>query len=115
MSPPPPSPPPGLDIDVTDALHYLDAVKARFQDEPESYKEFLGVLSALKAGEIDMRQCVQRVVEMLRGYPELIVGFNVFLPRGAILDPVSDCTQEQCNSFNSPQNTGAIVQLPDSA
>ncbi|KAI4525685.1 paired amphipathic helix [Schizophyllum commune] len=99
MSPPPPSPPPGLDVDVTDALHYLDAVKARFRDQPEAYKEFLGVLSALKTGEIDLRQCVERVVEMLRGYPELIVGFNVFLPRGAILDP----------------NTGAIVQLPDSA
>ena len=52
MSPPPPSPPPGLDVDVTDALHYLDAVKARFHDQPEAYKEFLGVLSALKTGEL---------------------------------------------------------------
>ena len=64
---------------------------------------------------IDLRQCVERVVEMLRGYPELIVGFNVFLPRGTILDPVSTRAYEQCISFDSPQNTGAIVQLPDSA
>ncbi|KAL1747700.1 paired amphipathic helix [Schizophyllum fasciatum] len=98
MSPPPPSPPPGAEIDVADALSYLDAVKDRFRDRPEAYKQFLEVLKSYKAKIIDIRQCVERVVEMFRGNPDLIVGFNVFLPRGAILDPVS--------------NTGTVVQLP---
>ncbi|TRM67696.1 paired amphipathic helix [Schizophyllum amplum] len=95
---PPPTPPLGTDLDVSDALSYLDTVKACFRDRPEVYREFLDAMKDLKNQSIDIRQCVDRVVELFRGYPDLIVGFNVFLPRGSILDP----------------NTFAVVRLPGS-
>ncbi|KAL1747575.1 hypothetical protein HDZ31DRAFT_23378, partial [Schizophyllum fasciatum] len=61
----------------------------RFRDRPEAYKQFLEMPKSVDLSNMNIRQCVERVVEMFRGNPDLIVGFSVFLPRGAILDPVS--------------------------
>lgn len=60
---------------------------------------------------IDLRQCVQQVLELFRGYPELIVGFNAFCPPGSILDPVSARTYANAPCLTFLQNTCAILKL----
>ncbi|EPQ49836.1 PAH2 domain-containing protein [Gloeophyllum trabeum ATCC 11539] len=69
-------------LNVSDALGYLDAVKAQLYDHPESYHEFLDIMQNFRSQTIDVTVVVQRVSSLFRGYPALIQGFNVFLPPG---------------------------------
>ncbi|KAI3853882.1 hypothetical protein MKX03_018897 [Papaver bracteatum] len=61
---------------------YLAAVKSKFQDHaPEKFEEFIEVLTNIKSRSV-VDTAVARVKVLLEGYPDLIVGFNNFLPPG---------------------------------
>ncbi|KAL6865182.1 hypothetical protein ACP4OV_016333 [Aristida adscensionis] len=83
--PPPPSPPPppeGGRLTTNDALDYLKAVKDKFRDSRHKYNEFLEVMRDFKSNRIDTAGVIIRVKNMFDGYPDLILGFNAFLPTG---------------------------------
>ncbi|CAI0379568.1 unnamed protein product [Linum tenue] len=65
-----------------DALGYLDAVKQTFRDEPQTHEDFLEVLKDYRAMRIDTSSVIARVKQLFRGHPDLILGFNTFLPEG---------------------------------
>ncbi|KAF8759170.1 hypothetical protein HU200_010551 [Digitaria exilis] len=58
------------------------AVKDKFQDKREKYEEFLEVMRDFKSERIDTNGVIIRVKTLFNGYPELILGFNAFLPKG---------------------------------
>ncbi|VDK87216.1 unnamed protein product [Dibothriocephalus latus] len=62
---------------VADALSYLDLVKARFSNQHAIYTEFLDVMR-----EIGTDVVIRRVRELFDGHPDLIDGFNTFIPQG---------------------------------
>uniref|UniRef100_A0A0E0FF51 Histone deacetylase interacting domain-containing protein n=1 Tax=Oryza nivara TaxID=4536 RepID=A0A0E0FF51_ORYNI len=84
----PPAQPPaggataGQKLTTNDALVYLKAVKDKFQDKREKYEEFLEVMRDFKSERIDTNGVIIRVKTLFNGYPELILGFNTFLPKG---------------------------------
>ncbi|CAG5106214.1 Oidioi.mRNA.OKI2018_I69.chr1.g2742.t1.cds [Oikopleura dioica] len=67
---------------VIDALSYLDRVKNQFDDRQVIYNEFLEIMKEFKSQSTDTPGVIRRVRELFRGYPELIIGFNTFLPEG---------------------------------
>nr|CAB3476585.1 unnamed protein product [Digitaria exilis] len=69
-------------LTTNDALVYLKAVKDKFQDKREKYEEFLEVMRDFKSERIDTNGVIIRVKTLFNGYPELILGFNAFLPKG---------------------------------
>lgn len=79
----PPRPPPGMrELRVEDALLYLDDVKREFGDRPRVYNEFLAIMKNFKSQEVDTPGVIARVSKLFRGYNNLILGFNKFLPDG---------------------------------
>lgn len=80
----PPSGPMGgmKELRVEDALLYLDDVKREFGDRPRVYNEFLGIMKNFKSQEVDTPGVIARVSKLFRGYNNLILGFNKFLPDG---------------------------------
>ena len=70
------------ELKVEDALNYLDSVKLEFGDRPRIYNEFLEIMKNFKAHEIDTPGVIMRVSDLFRGYNNLILGFNTFLPDG---------------------------------
>jgi hypothetical protein len=83
MPPPPPAAaPPQGSLTTTDALAYLKSVKEQFQDKRQKYDEFLEVMRDFKSGKIDTAGVIVRVKTLFHGYPDLILGFNAFLPKG---------------------------------
>ncbi|XP_055613906.1 paired amphipathic helix protein Sin3a isoform X2 [Uranotaenia lowii] len=84
--PQPPPPPQGQGqfqrLKVEDALSYLDQVKFRFGNQPQVYNDFLDIMKEFKSQSIDTPGVIQRVSNLFKGHPELIVGFNTFLPPG---------------------------------
>jgi paired amphipathic helix protein Sin3a len=69
-------------LTTNDALVYLKNVKDKFQDKREKYEEFLEVMRDFKSERIDTNGVIIRVKTLFNGYPELILGFNAFLPKG---------------------------------
>ena len=67
---------------LNDALSYLDLVKVRFQDQPEVYNRFLDIMKDFKSQAIDTPGVIERVSTLFNGHPQLIEGFNTFLPPG---------------------------------
>ncbi|CAH9088055.1 unnamed protein product [Cuscuta epithymum] len=69
-------------LTTNDALTYLKEVKDMFQDQREKYDMFLDVMKDFKAQRIDTAGVIARVKDLFKGHPNLILGFNTFLPKG---------------------------------
>ncbi|KAL5233533.1 hypothetical protein ACI65C_000943 [Semiaphis heraclei] len=69
-------------LKVEDALSYLDQVKYKFSNQPQVYNDFLDIMKEFKSQSIDTPGVITRVSNLFKGHPELIVGFNTFLPPG---------------------------------
>lgn len=67
---------------LNDALSYLDQVKVQFHEHPDVYNRFLDIMKDFKSGAIDTPGVIGRVSTLFAGNPELIQGFNTFLPPG---------------------------------
>ncbi|KAJ0288069.1 hypothetical protein COL940_002211 [Colletotrichum noveboracense] len=68
---------------LNDALTYLDQVKVQFHDQPDVYNRFLDIMKDFKSqASIDTPGVINRVSELFAGHPNLIQGFNTFLPPG---------------------------------
>lgn len=67
---------------LNDALSYLDQVKIQFVDHPDVYNRFLDIMKDFKSGAIDTPGVIDRVSSLFAGSPDLIQGFNTFLPPG---------------------------------
>lgn len=111
--PPAAAPPPPQQfqrLKVEDALSYLDKVKLQFQDQPQVYNDFLDIMKEFKSQSIDTPGVIQRVSNLFRGHPELIVGFNTFLPPGYKIEMQAN---DQVNvSMPNRPNTAIIISGP---
>ncbi|EOO00743.1 putative histone deacetylase complex protein [Phaeoacremonium minimum UCRPA7] len=67
---------------LNDALSYLDQVKVQFSEQPDVYNRFLDIMKDFKSQTIDTPGVISRVSELFAGHPNLIQGFNTFLPPG---------------------------------
>lgn len=92
-------------LKVEDALSYLDKVKFSFNNQPQVYNDFLDIMKEFKSQSIDTPGVIQRVSDLFRGHPELIFGFNTFLPPGYRIEIHAN---EQV-SVSMPSNT-VIIQ-----
>ncbi|GAA5953221.1 hypothetical protein JCM3765_007446 [Sporobolomyces pararoseus] len=78
-------------LNVRDALSYLDRVKVTFAEQTEVYDRFLTIMKEFKSQGIDTPGVIDRVSTLFRGHPALIQGFNTFLPPGYRIE----CTIDQ--------------------
>jgi paired amphipathic helix protein Sin3a len=54
------------------------------QDKPYIYSQFLDIMKDFKSQAIDTPGVITRVSNLFEGRPELIQGFNTFLPQGYV-------------------------------
>ncbi|CAH2083936.1 unnamed protein product [Euphydryas editha] len=90
-------------LKVEDALSYLDQVKYKFNTQPQVYNDFLDIMKEFKSQTIDTPGVITRVSNLFKGHPELIVGFNTFLPPGYKIEVQSNGQV----SVSMPSPTGA--------
>ncbi|CAG5127146.1 unnamed protein product [Candidula unifasciata] len=91
-------------LKVDDALSYLDQVKLHFGNQPQVYNDFLDIMKDFKSQIIDTPGVVNRVSNMFRGHPDLIVGFNTFLPPGYKMEV-------HCGSINVHQPGQQVMSI----
>ncbi|KAI0711473.1 paired amphipathic helix [Earliella scabrosa] len=75
---------------VTDALTFLDLVKAAFADNPETYNEFLQTMAAFRCNAIGVSEVAKRVSVLFEDHPHLVVGFSIFMAAGSWLQADPD-------------------------
>ena len=67
---------------LIEAFSYMSQVKVRYVHQPEVYNQFLDIMADFKRQAIDTQGVIDRVSSLFAGHPDLIQGFNVFLPLG---------------------------------
>ncbi|XP_065063870.1 paired amphipathic helix protein Sin3a-like isoform X1 [Rhopilema esculentum] len=97
-------------LKVEDALSYLDQVKLQFGTQPQVYNEFLDIMKEFKSQTIDTPGVISRVSTLFKGHPELIVGFNTFLPPGYKIE-VTDGDSNTI-SFHGPGTNNVQTIIP---
>ncbi|CAJ0572371.1 unnamed protein product, partial [Mesorhabditis spiculigera] len=109
-------------VKVEDALSYLDQVKNQFSEESGTYTQFLDIMKDFKNQSIDTPGVIRRVSQLFSGRPQLIMGFNTFLPPGfkvlmnegsnkIMISEPNGNIQEVCeiNATGPPGSTPGIV------
>uniref|UniRef100_A0A674NZG0 Paired amphipathic helix protein Sin3a n=1 Tax=Takifugu rubripes TaxID=31033 RepID=A0A674NZG0_TAKRU len=92
---------------VEDALSYLDQVKLQFGNQPQVYNDFLDIMKEFKSQSIDTPGVISRVSQLFKGHPDLIMGFNTFLPPGYKIEVQ---TNDLLNQPLSGTPTGPPIQ-----
>lgn len=113
----------GKQLDVSDALSYLDAVRQQFHDRPDVYNHFLDIMKDFKSQQyvyafwnvaspnrifllsIDTPGVIERVSTLFSGHPILIQGFNTFLPVGYRIECSFDAQDTNLITVTTPSGT----------
>ena len=83
-------------VKFENALEFLDQVKNQFQNQNQTYTQFLDVMKDFKLHKIDTPGVIIKVSELFKGHNNLIEGFNTFLPLGyKITVPVEQTNHKQ--------------------
>ncbi|XP_048001853.1 LOW QUALITY PROTEIN: paired amphipathic helix protein Sin3a [Leguminivora glycinivorella] len=104
--------PPGAQfqrLKVEDALSYLDLVKYKFNTQPQVYNDFLDIMKEFKSQTIDTPGVITRVSNLFKGHPELIVGFNTFLPPGYKIEVQSNGQVSVSMPSPTGLNSGGVL------
>ncbi|KAI5079158.1 hypothetical protein GOP47_0006829 [Adiantum capillus-veneris] len=64
------------------AISFVQSVAQASRGDKGLYHEFDGALRAYKAGSITISETVAKMVAIFFGHPDLLLGFNAFLPKG---------------------------------
>ncbi|KAK7204077.1 hypothetical protein BZA70DRAFT_281422 [Myxozyma melibiosi] len=92
-------------LNVKDALSYLDQVKVQFQNQPDVYNRFLDIMKDFKSQSIDTPGVIDRVSTLFSGHPNLIQGFNTFLPPGYRIECSLDPSDPNPIRVTTPMGT----------
>ncbi|KAI9255096.1 hypothetical protein BDA99DRAFT_485496 [Phascolomyces articulosus] len=92
-------------LNVRDALTYLDQVKVQFSAHPDVYNQFLDIMKDFKSQAIDTPGVIERVSILFNGHPDLISGFNTFLPPGYRIECSSDPNEPDIIKVTTPSGT----------
>uniref|UniRef100_A0A8C1H2W5 Paired amphipathic helix protein Sin3b n=1 Tax=Cyprinus carpio carpio TaxID=630221 RepID=A0A8C1H2W5_CYPCA len=96
---------------VEDALSYLDQVKIRFGNDPGIYNKFLDIMKEFKSQSIDTPGVINRVSQLFHGHPDLVLGFNAFLPPGYRIE----IPKNGMAFLQSPPTGSSVVSASSSA
>uniref|UniRef100_A0A146LA21 Paired amphipathic helix protein Sin3a n=3 Tax=Lygus hesperus TaxID=30085 RepID=A0A146LA21_LYGHE len=100
-------------LKVEDALSYLDQVKYKFNSQPQVYNDFLEIMKEFKSQCIDTPGVIARVSHLFKGYPELISGFNTFLPPGYKIEVQANDTGYSLQvSVSNPLGHQTMTEIP---
>ena len=65
-----------------ESIGYIVHVKKAYEDKPQVYSSFIGLLQEFHSKKVDELATIHRVVALFKTRPDLVLGFNEFLPPG---------------------------------
>ncbi|KAF0992549.1 hypothetical protein HZS_7882 [Henneguya salminicola] len=101
-------------LKVGDALIYMSMIKSKFEDGSPVYDQFIKIMQDYKAKTIDTNCVINLIKRLFKGFPELILSFNSFLPFGYKIDSLllpedeSQLGSKTKQTFDSAQYSSSI-------
>lgn len=75
------------------------------------YDSFLEIMKQFKANSIDTAGVIEKVKDLFRGHPELILGFNTFLPKVGAGLSAGMCCWWECAAGADPAHSDVHAPL----
>ena len=69
-------------VEFTESIAYIREVKKTYAFVPEKYGKFMEILDNFHSKKFGGVGSIRKVVKLFQGHPNLILGFNQFLPEG---------------------------------
>ncbi|XP_062028766.1 paired amphipathic helix protein Sin3-like 4 [Rosa rugosa] len=85
-----------------DYFTYLKAVRDVLEDEEKIYHDFTQLLKDYSTQRLDLESVIDMVKNLFEGHPDLLMGFNTFLPKGyeiTITPTTPDFVSEEALTF----------------
>ncbi|KAK2643974.1 hypothetical protein Ddye_019169 [Dipteronia dyeriana] len=82
---------------------YMKTVQERLGDKSDSYVKFTVFLRDFKARRVDLESLGIQIKNLFEGYPDLILGFNMFLPDGYKISLDDDDDYEMTDTEDEPE------------
>nr|CAD7427767.1 unnamed protein product [Timema monikensis] len=83
----------GSILDLKNATSYLTQVRKTAGKHSHLYNNYLAILKMFKSHSIDTCDVMEKVTDLFKGHPNLIVGFMRFLPSEYIVDVL--CNEQE--------------------
>ncbi|CAI2300629.1 unnamed protein product [Caenorhabditis sp. 36 PRJEB53466] len=93
---------------VDEALSYLRVIKSSFDSRVDIYHKFLEIMKNFRAQRIDTPEVIEQVADLLYEQPELVLGFNTFLPAGYQIS----LTLDSKYVFTAPASLPRVLPTP---
>ncbi|KAG0653128.1 Transcriptional regulatory protein sin3, partial [Maudiozyma exigua] len=68
------------DVELTQAISYVNKIKDRFADQPDIYKNFLEILQTYQRDQKPINEVYAQVTILFQNAPDLLDDFKKFLP-----------------------------------
>ena len=98
-------------VEFTGSMAYIRQVKKTYAYVPEKYGKFMEILDKFHSKKLDEIRAIRKVVQLFQGHPNLILGFNQFLPEGYKIHMYnkSSCIIEHPGKNGKPDRTTVEV------
>ncbi|RKO96346.1 PAH2 domain-containing protein, partial [Caulochytrium protostelioides] len=67
-------------VEFNQAISYVNKIKNRFTNEPDTYKQFLEILQTYQKEQKPIQDVYAQVTVLFNGAPDLLEEFKQFLP-----------------------------------
>uniref|UniRef100_A0A8R1E5P5 HDAC_interact domain-containing protein n=1 Tax=Caenorhabditis japonica TaxID=281687 RepID=A0A8R1E5P5_CAEJA len=97
------------DAKSDEALAYLRKIKLAFSQDVSIFDRFMNVVINSRAQRIELPRIIEQVVDLLHTSPDLVLGFNTFLPAGVYISLADD------NRYvlNLPDSEPRVLTCPE--
>ncbi|KAF5351060.1 hypothetical protein D9756_008434 [Leucocoprinus leucothites] len=103
-------------VKIRDAMNYIDIVKTKVaEDEPEVYDKFLSLMRDFHNQRIDTAGVIERIKQIFHGHPDLITGFDNFLPLGHSTSGSDPAAESIGDTENDEDSEGSGTASPGGA
>jgi histone deacetylase complex regulatory component SIN3 len=70
-------------VEFNHAINYVNKIKHRFTNQPDTYKTFLEILHTYQKEQKTITEVYQQVASLFRAHSDLLEEFSQFLPEAA--------------------------------
>ena len=95
------------DVELTQAISYVNKIKDRFADQPDIYKNFLEILQTYQRDQKPINEVYAQVTVLFQNAPDLLDDFKKFLPDSSM----SEQQQQQQQAQQAQQQQAQMNQL----
>ena len=104
---------PKTPVEFNHAINYVNKIKTRFTDEPETYKQFLGILQTYQKEQRPIGEVYSQVKVLFKNAEDLLDEFKQFLPDGN--NTIVDTKSAVNNQVEGQANKKTANQVQSSA